>query len=82
MACCPSNILFFTDVLSTTIGYSTVLKTAFGARPRVDVYYYDEDVGEFYTDNGTPASGTLIKFAADTITIDHGGLASGYVKIS
>ena len=82
MSCCPSNILPFTDVVTTTILYSVAMKASFGFRPRVDVYYFDEDLGDFYTDNGTPASGTLIKFSADTVFINHGGASSGYVKIS
>lgn len=79
MACCPSTIVFFSDVLTTLIAYPDTLKAVYGAKPRVDVYYFDTDAGEFYTLNDFPGSQVIFD---GSIKIDHGGLASGYVKIS
>lgn len=62
--------------------YSAGMRAAFGTQPRIDVWYFDPDTAEFYTDNGTPSSGTGVKFDGTSILIDHGGLASGYIKVS
>lgn len=80
MPCCPSSITFFADVETTTIPYPDLFKTEFGLKPRVDVYYFDEELGEFYNTNGVPSS--EVKFDGSNININHGGPASGYVKIS
>ena len=80
MACCPYDIISFADKLTTSIAYPDTLKAIFGQKPRVSVYYWDADVGEFYTLNDFPTSSVI--FTGSSIEIDHGGLASGYVKIS
>ncbi len=80
MPCCPSSISFFADVPSTTIVYSDSMKAQFGTEPKVMVYYYDPETEDFYNLNGFPSSS--VKFDGGVISIDHGGNASGYVKIS
>lgn len=52
----------------------------YGPQPRVEVFYYDNAAKEFVTLNGQPAS--LVAFNGSTINIDHGGVASGFVKIA
>lgn len=82
MPCCAPFIQMFVDVATTTILYSSTMSAAFGVQPRVDIYYFDPDLNEYYTDNGTPGSGTAVKFDGASVFIDHGGPASGYVKLS
>lgn len=82
MACCKPLIQFFSDVLTSTVAYPATLRAALGSSPRVDVWYFDTLLNEYYTDNGTPGSGTQVKFDGANINIDHGGLASGYIKVS
>ncbi len=80
MACCPSSLTFFADALTTVILYPEAFKMLYGAKPRVNVYYYDIITHDFYTLNDFP--GSQVIFNGSEIEIDHGGLASGYVKIS
>lgn len=80
MGCCLSTIVPFTNVTTTTIGYSAPFAAKYGSTPRATVYYWDESTKNFYTNNDIPAS--LVNFDGAEIFIDHGGPASGYVKIS
>lgn len=80
MSCCPYNITFFAGVTTTTISYPAAFKSAFGQKPRATVYYWDETAQNYYTNNDIP--GSQVKFDGDAVIIDHGGPASGYVKIS
>jgi len=80
MACCPSNIIIFAGVALTSITYTPAMLAKYGPQPRVEVFYYDNAAKEFVTLNGQPAS--LVAFNGSTINIDHGGVASGFVKIA
>lgn len=80
MACCPVNIIPFSNQLTTTIDYNAGLKAEFGNYPKVSLYYFDSSTGDFYEVNGVP--GTEVKFDGDNIIVDHGGPATGLLKIS
>lgn len=69
MACCELNTVNFVNVATTTIPYV-------GEKPLIQVSYYD---GTSWVFNGVF---TNIKIEPTQIVIDHGGLATGIVKIS
>lgn len=69
MACCELNTVNFVNVATTTIPYV-------GEKPLIQVSYYD---GTSWVFNGVFTS---IKIEPTQIVIDHGGLATGIVKIS
>lgn len=80
MACCTPTIVPFTNVSSTTFGYSAPFVAKYGSTPRTKLYYWDADAKNYYNNNGIPES--EIKFDGENIFVDHGGPASGYIKIS
>lgn len=69
MSCCPNDIISFTAVDTTTIPYT-------GLTPLVSVWYLQPD--NTYQEAGVF---TQIQVTATDIIIDHGGTATGYVKI-
>lgn len=73
MQCCPNDITPFTNASSTTIPYAG----AYGDTPTVDVMYENED-GTF-TKAGVF---TLISILPGSIVVDHGGPATGFIKLS
>ena len=80
MSCCPSTIVPFSGVAFTNIPYTPSMQQQYGAEPRVEVVYYDNTHNDFELVNGF--SGVQIKFKDNLISIDHGGVESGLVKIS
>lgn len=79
MACCVPYMVPFSNVSMTTVDYNTGLKELYGAYPKVTVYYYDQEANEYYEANGIP--GSEVKFDGNTISVDHGGPATGQIKI-
>lgn len=69
MSCCTQNITPFASQATTTIPYT-------GTRPTVSIIYLQSD-GSFLQ----AGVFTSINFTATDVEIDHGGLASGYVKL-
>lgn len=72
MACCELNTTNFVNVATTTIPYAG----EFGDKPLVQVIYYDGTSWVFM------GIFTNIKIEPTQIVIDHGGLATGIVKLS
>lgn len=72
MTCCESILQTFTEELITTVPYNG----EFGDEPQVDVMYLVGDewhaAGVFTSISRTPTE----------ITVDHGGEATGVIKIS
>jgi len=69
MSCCTITILPFAAALTTTIPYT-------GDKPTVSVIYLQADntfliAGVF----------TQINYIGSEVVVDHGGLASGYIKL-
>lgn len=81
MSCCPYHIEQFFDTAFTVINYSDSMKSQFGAKPKVSVYYFDPPSGGWYTVNGIPGSVIHYDPVTSNISIDHGGIFTGYVKI-
>lgn len=69
MSCCNLNITPFASAATTTIPYT-------GNRPTVSIIYLQDD-GTFLQ----AGVFTQINFTTTDVEIDHGGLASGYVKL-
>jgi len=69
MSCCKESIFSFVNQATTSVGYT-------GAKPTIQVLYLQPD-GSFVQ------SGifTQIQITATDIIIDHGGLATGTVKL-
>ena len=72
MLCCPNTIVPFYSTGSTVVPYGG----EFGDTPNVDVLYDNGD-GTF-TKAGIF---TLISILPTQITVDHGGPATGFIKI-
>lgn len=69
MTCCSVNITPFNQVATTTINFT-------GQKPTVSVIYLQPDntfliAGVF----------TQINIAGNQVVVDHGGPASGYIKL-
>lgn len=76
MSCCSPTIIPFTNSGGNTIAYSQSMRDKHGDIPNVEVYHLDS--GEYILAtvsikiDGKPTS---------LITIDHGGSATGFIKI-
>lgn len=79
-ACCPYTVLNFAGVDTSIFPYTAAMKISYGAKPKVDVFYFNSEDNSFTNNNGIPVS--EVKFDGDYIYINHGGPASGYVKIN
>lgn len=80
MGCCVPYQFPFSNVAFSAIDYNDVMKASLGPYPKIQVFYFDPETGDYYELNGNP--GTETKFDGNTISIDHGGLQSGIVKVS
>jgi hypothetical protein len=78
MSCCPSQVTTFSNALSTTIAYSPAMQSQYGAAPKVTVLYWD---GTQYVAAGIFTSIAFTGFPVTQITVDHGGPATGMVRI-
>lgn len=78
MSCCNATITPFFNVSSTTIGYGPSLQSLYGLAPKVTVLYWD---GVQYVAAGIMTSIAFDTFPVGSITIDHGGPATGLVKL-
>lgn len=76
--CCIPTRVNFNNATSTTIAYSPAMRKAYGVQPRVFVWYFDNNTGEFYL---SPFF-TLMKFDGNNIIVDHGGPNTGFVIIT
>lgn len=72
MSCCEVQRHVFTGEGVTVIPYT-------GVRPTIEVAYLNED-GSFTL--GSMGVSTFVTFDANNITIDHGGISSGVVKLT
>lgn len=81
MSCCPSHILPFNNTGSTVIGYTETMRNIYGRYPDVQIYYM-EDSGEYVRAiNPSGIRLTVNHDLVETITVDHGGLQVGFIKI-
>ena len=70
MVCCESNIITFVDDTVTTVAYNG----EFGDEPQIDVLYLIDGVWK------GPGVFTNISRTPTVITVDHGGVATGFIK--
>lgn len=78
MSCCNPTITTFFNVPSTTIGYGPSMQAAYGDAPKVTVVYWD---GTQYVAAGIFTSVSFVGFPVTSIVIDHGGAATGLIKL-
>ena len=77
MSCCTPTIKSFFNALITTIPYTATMQAQYGPTPEVEVWYWDSTNSRYYVNY----LGSEVVFQANTITIDHGGISRGIVKI-
>lgn len=75
MNCCVPTIQSFLNQSTTIIPYSAFMIEQYGAKPNVQVYY--KEGTEYALSNDM----NRVAFDGSTITIDHGGPNTGFVKI-
>lgn len=75
MSCCPYFITPFNNASVTTIDYGPLIQAEYGRRPTVVVYYRDN--GELVLSDEM----NRVEVTEDSIIVDHGGPASGIVKV-
>lgn len=75
MSCCQPTIQSFLNQSSTTIAYSAFMQEQYGSEPNVELYY--KDGAEYVLSNDM----NEVVFDGSTISIDHGGSNTGFVKI-
>lgn len=75
MPCCPLNTFNFINATQTTIPYAG----EFGDKPLVDVMYLID--GEWIA-KGVFTNIYLLGFPTSSIKVDHGGPATGVIKLS
>lgn len=80
MGCCKPYQFPFANIAFSSIPYTDDMKANLGPTPKVDIYYWDPKTEDYYATNG--GLGSQVKFDGTTISIDHGGLATGIVKVS
>lgn len=81
MPCCPSNIIPFFNEPVTTFMYSDSLKAAYGLEPKISVYYKDPVKSGFYTINSLMGTEVKLNLTTNLLSVDHGGVFSGYIKL-
>lgn len=77
MSCCNPTIITFFNSATTTVAYGPGLQSQYGPVPNINVSYWD---GTQYVAAGIM---TQVKFdyPVTNIMIDHGGPATGLIKI-
>lgn len=79
MPCCSSTIQPFFNEASTTVIYGPSLQSQYGNAPKVSVLYWD---GTQYVAAGIFTSIAFTGFPVTSITVDHGGVSTGLLKIA
>lgn len=74
MNCCEPTILTFNDNI-TRISYSEGMAQKYGSEPNVQVYYLED--GNYVVSNDM----NRVSFDGSAITVDHGGVNVGIIKI-
>ncbi len=75
MACCEPIVQNFVDATTTDVTYGDYERALYGVKPEVTLLYL---IGTEWVLGGVF---TQVIYNADTITIDHGGTFTGYVKV-
>lgn len=75
MSCCPQSITSFAGVSVTNVHYNG----EYGAEPTVTVVYYQDGA---WRSQGVATGVSLIGTPVNTVRVDHGGPATGIIKLS
>jgi len=78
MSCCDPLVVPFFNAWTTTVGYGPSLQVKFGLAPNVSVSYWD---GTQYVTAGITTQVKFNTYPVTQITVDHGGPATGFIKI-
>lgn len=78
MSCCNPTIIPFFKVASTTVSYGPSMQLQYGNVPNVTVSYWD---GTQYVVAGIMTQVKFDTYPVTSITVDHGGIATGLLKI-
>lgn len=78
MSCCSPTIVPFFNAASTTVSYGPSMLLQYGQAPNVSVTYWD---GTQYVMAGITTQVKLVGFPVTQISVDHGGPATGFIKI-
>jgi hypothetical protein len=78
MSCCSATITQFFNTPSTTINYGPTLQALHGAAPKISVLYWD---GTQYVAAGVMTNISFDTYPVAQIVVDHGGPASGIIKL-
>lgn len=78
MSCCTPTIIPFFNTPSSTIGYGPSLQSQYGLAPNVTVSYWD---GAQYVAAGIMTQIKFDGYPVTSITVDHGGISTGLLKI-
>lgn len=82
MPCCPyDNIPFFEEAVSV-IPYTPAMQAAYGPEPHLSIYYQNPLTLLWYTINLIMGTDVRFNDTLNEIIIDHGGIFTGFVKIS
>lgn len=86
MDCCKPLIFPFSDTETISISYTDALKTTFGDTPEIEVYHKAHSFPIGTTDLPAYVK-VVVQISVDgtpttTITVNNGGKATGYIKIS
>lgn len=77
MPCCTPTIIPFQEVATSTVGYTPSLSAIYGSKPKVVVWYRQEDGTYFQS-----TFGTQIVFDGSNININHGGVQTGFISVN
>lgn len=78
MSCCNPTIIPFFNTPTTTVAYGPAMQSQYGQAPNVTVSYWD---GTQFVAAGIMTQVKFDTFPVTQIDIDHGGIASGLIKI-
>jgi hypothetical protein len=78
MSCCSPTIVPFFNAATSTIDYGPSLQLQFGQAPNVSVSYWD---GTQFVAAGITTQIKFDTFPVTQIIVDHGGPATGIIKI-
>lgn len=78
--CCDKFEFEFANVAVTDIPYTADMRAKIGNYPRIEPYYFDPLTNDYYLLGGGP--GVQITFNGSIIHVDHGGFATGIIKLS
>lgn len=78
MSCCNPTIIPFYNVSSSSVSYGPGYQAQYGPVPRITVLYWD---GTQYVAAGIFTQIALTGYPVTSFTVDHGGPATGILKI-